>query len=215
METEIIHNPITGETLYVLESNPWVFKFEFRLKPNGAIGGEHFHPSQEQTITVVSGELHYKISKKTKVLRAGESVTIPARTSHFQSNPTDQEVVAIEEHRPANRIHLFFRVLFAMAWDGETDLDGLLHPLIGAALLAEFKDVIRPARSGQRLMFDLLAPVSHLLGYRQIIRRYISEFETGVARGHIAMRRDKSQSRREVESKISFESGISSSKTKY
>lgn len=198
METETIHNPITGETLYVLESTPRIFKFEFRLKPNGAIAGEHSHPKQEQTITVLSGELNCQIGKTRKILRAGESATIPPNTVHHQWNPTENEVVAIEEHRPAKRMHVFFRVAFELAWDGKTDLEGVPHPLIGAALLSEFKDVVRPARLKHRILFGFLAPVSRLLGYREIIRRYINEFESGIARGPAAMMQNEERMRPEI-----------------
>ncbi len=178
IEQETIFNPVTGEKLLVLESTPEVFRMGFSIDPHSEIAGEHIHPFQEQSVQVTAGELHCRIDGVTSVLRAGDSATIPAGARHFQSNPTDTEARAIEEYRPAGRIHNFFRVLFTLAQEGKTNRKGVPNPLIGAALVAEFKDTVRVSSLGLRLLFGLLAPVSSLLGYRQTIRNYIEKFET-------------------------------------
>jgi quercetin dioxygenase-like cupin family protein len=177
LEKEIIYNPVTTERLLVLESNDKIFKMGFSINPHSKIAGEHFHPSQEQTIIVTVGELHCTIDGKNHVLRAGESVTIPAGARHFQWNPTDTETRAVEEYRPAGRIHNFFRVLFKLAAEGKTNQQGIPDPLIGAALTAEFKDTVSVSSVYLRILFGLLAPFSERLGYRQTIRNYIEKFE--------------------------------------
>jgi quercetin dioxygenase-like cupin family protein len=174
---ETIFNPVTSEKLLVLESTAEVFKMGFSINPHSEIAGEHIHPFQEQTVTVTAGELHCRIDGVNHILRPGDSATVPAGAKHFQSNPTDTEARAIEEYRPAGRIHNFFRVLFTLAQEGKTNHKGIPKPLIGAALVAEFKDTIRVSSLGLRLLFGALAPLSHLLGYRQTIRNYIEKFE--------------------------------------
>lgn len=178
IEQETIFNPVTGEKLLVLESTAEVFKMGFSISPRSEIAGEHVHPFQEQTVLVTAGELHCRIDGVNHVLCAGESATIPAGARHFQSNPTAFEARAIEEYHPAGRIHDFFGVLFTLAQEGKTNRKGIPKPLIGAALMAEFKDTVRVPALGLRLLFGLLAPVSRLLGYRQTIRNYIEKFET-------------------------------------
>ena len=178
IEQETIFNPVTGEKLLVLESTEEVFRMGFSIDPHSEIAGEHIHPFQQQSVQVTAGELHCRIDGVTSVLRAGDSATIPAGARHFQSNPTDTEARAIEEYRPAGRIHNFFRVLFKLAQEEKTNRKGVPNPLIGAALVAEFKDTVRVSSLGLRLLFGLLAPVSSLLGYRQTIRSYIEKFET-------------------------------------
>lgn len=176
-EKEIIFNPVTGEKLVVLESSAEIFKVEFSIDPRSEIAGEHLHPFQQQKIFVTSGELHCRINGVNHVLFAGDTATIPAGAPHFQSNPTGTEARAIEEHRPAGRIHIFFRVLFALAQEGKTNRRGIPKPLIGAAFVAEFKDTVRASSVGLRILFGALAPISRLLGYRRTIRRYIENFE--------------------------------------
>lgn len=177
MYKETIHNPVTGETLYVLESNEDVFRIEYAIDPQSSIAAEHIHPYQQQTIRVIEGKLGIRANGRESLLEVGDSLEILAGTAHFQFNPTDSETRAIEEHRPARRIHNFFRVLFALAREGRTDQKGVPTPLIGAAFAREFKDVVRPSSIGLRLLFGALGPVSEILGYRRVIRDYIQRFE--------------------------------------
>lgn len=177
MNYETIHNPVTGETLYVLESSKDVFRFEFAIEPGCEIAAEHFHPNQEQRISVIEGTLGCRIDGIEQMLRAGESAIVPPGSSHFQWNPSDKETRAIEEHRPAGKAHNFFRVAFALARDGHTDDKGIAKPLIGAALLSELRGFVRPTSMRLKILFGLLGPLSRLLGYRRVIRKYIEQFE--------------------------------------
>lgn len=176
---ETIINPVTGEKLLVIKSTEEIFKMAYSIRPNSKIAVEHVHPFQEQTIQVTSGELHCRVNGRDHVLRAGVSMTIPAGVAHFQWNPTGAEVLAIEKYRPARQIHNFFRILFKLSEEGKTNGEGSLTPLLGAALMSEFKDTVRASSFKWRILFGLLAPVSRLLGYRKIIRNYIENFEAG------------------------------------
>lgn len=174
---ETIYNPVTSEKLLVLESTAEVFRMGFSINPRSKIAAEHSHPFQEQKITVTMGELHCRVEGKDYVLYAGDSVTIPTGAQHFQWNPTAYETRAIEEYRPAGRIHAFFRVLFTLAQEGKTNGKGVPKPLIGAAMTVEFKDTVRVSSLGLRLLFNALAPLSRLLGYQKMIRNYTEKFE--------------------------------------
>ncbi len=177
MSNELIHNPVTGETLRVLESNKEVFRVEFTLKPGGEIAGEHLHPYQDQAIFVLAGKLGVRIGETNYILSAGAAKVIPAGTPHFQWNEHDGVTRAVEQFRPAGRAHDMFRVAFALAADGQTDANGVFKPLIGAAFVSEFRDVVRPTSLGLRLIFGTLGPVSRLLGYRRVVRKYIDQFK--------------------------------------
>ena len=174
MNGEFLENPVTGEAMRVLESTPSVFKVQYSLRPHSEIAGEHFHPGKEQQITILSGEMHLRIDGAHRVVRAGESALVPAGAHHFQWNPCDAEVVAIEEIRPAGRLHEFFSVLFGLARDGKTDAQGRPSLLLAAVLFAEFKGSIRQAPFGPRVLLDVLAPIASLLGYRRQLDRYLT-----------------------------------------
>lgn len=174
---ETIINPVTGEKLLVLKSTREVFKMAFSINPRSRIAADHVHPRQEQTIEVTAGELHCRVDGQNHILRAGDWITIPAGADHYQWNPTDKEALAIEKYQPAGQIHNFFRILFLLAEEGQTNGKGVPKPLVGAALMAEFKDTVRASSIFLRLLFGLLAPLSGLLGYRRTIRDRIEKFE--------------------------------------
>lgn len=176
MYLEVLRNPVTGETMKVLESNRNVFKVEYNLRQGGAAPTAHYHPWQEQIISVLAGELHCRVGKETVILRAGDSARVPPGVTHTQWNQAETEVVAVEEMRPALRTHNLFRVLFALARDGRTDSKGLPKPLIGAAFTSVFRDEGTPSSIGLRFLFGALRPLSRLLGYERLIREYLKKF---------------------------------------
>ena len=173
MDDELLENPVTGETIRVLESTAEVFRGHYALRPHGEIPGEHSHPGREQRITVLSGALHVRVDGEHRVIRAGETALVPLGARHFQWNPSDVEAVVIEELRPAGRIHDFFRVLFGLARDGRTDANGYPPLVLAAALFAEFGDSILPADLGSRLLIRTLGPVALSMGLRREIARYL------------------------------------------
>ena len=176
MDDEVLENPVTGESMRVLESTAQTFKAQYSLRPHGEIPGEHFHPHKEQRISVLSGEMHVRVEGENRVVRAGETTTIPLGAAHFQWNPCDSEAVVIEEIRPAGRIHDFFKVLFGLARDGRTDGNGFPPLLLAAAVFSEFEDSIRPASRGLRLVCGMLGPMALALGYRRQIEKYLRPF---------------------------------------
>jgi quercetin dioxygenase-like cupin family protein len=179
MREEVLHNPVTGESMRVLESTPKAFRAQYTLRPHAEIPGAHFHPHGEQKVSMLSGELHLRVDGVYRIIRAGESTIVPAGARHFQWNPSDAEAIVIEELHPAARLHEFFRVLFGLAREGKTNAQGLPSLLMSAALFAEFKDTIRMASPGLRLVLAGLAPVATALGYR----REIAERVRAAARG--------------------------------
>lgn len=170
MAIETLENPVTGETMRVLESSADTFVIEYALRPHGQIPLEHFHPNVEQEFAVRSGEMHVTVDGKHHVVKAGETKTSPPDSVHFQWNPCDEEVVAVETYRPAGRNHAFFKTLFRLARDGYTDANGMPNFFYRVALFYEYKDTIRPADNVPRLMISALGPLATLLGYRKKIQ---------------------------------------------
>ena len=172
MSEELMENPVTGEKMLVLESTADTFKIEYALRAHGEIPLEHYHPNVEQKIAVSAGEMHVTINGEHKVIKAGESYSAPPSALHFQWNPCDEEAIAVETYTPAGRNHDFFRTLFGLARDGHTGDHGMPSLLVRAAIFTEFKDSIRPAKADVRAVIAVLAPISALLGYRRLIRKY-------------------------------------------
>ena len=67
---EILENPVTGETMHVVESNADRFVIEYALRPHGKIPLEHFHPNVEQAFAVFESVLKVKgFSSGTRATR--------------------------------------------------------------------------------------------------------------------------------------------------
>ncbi len=175
MAEEILENPVTGETMRILESTPETFAIEYALKAHGEIALAHFHPNIAQEIEVRSGEMHVTVNGEHKVIKAGETLTAPPSANHFQWNPGDIEAIAVEKYRPAGRNHDFFRTLFGIARDGHTDPQGMPSLLLRAAIFNEFKDTIRPVSVRSRMLIAALGPISWALGYRRKIEKYAAQ----------------------------------------
>ena len=170
MVIETLLNPVTGESMDILESSDERFVIKYALKPRGRIPLEHFHPNVSQEFEVRSGEMHVTVNGEHIAIKAGESRIAPASARHFQWNPHDEEVIAIETYRPASRNHHFFKTLFALAQQGYTDENGMPLFLFRMALFYEFRDTIRPADTVPRFLISLLGPLCVALGYRAKIR---------------------------------------------
>jgi quercetin dioxygenase-like cupin family protein len=170
---EVITNPVTGEVIRVLESTPEMFRMEFVLLPHAKVASAHQHPHRTQKIEARIGALHASVGGTKHVLQPGESVTVQPGQTHDQWNPADTEVWAIEEYRPAGRMHDFFRVLFGMARDGLTDKKGVPRPLLASALFAEFGDSTRPANRVLRILLAILRPFARLAGSYRVVQAYV------------------------------------------
>jgi mannose-6-phosphate isomerase-like protein (cupin superfamily) len=179
MSDEVLENPVTGERMVVLVSTPECFKFKYSIRPHGSIAAEHFHPHMIQLMTVLSGEMHVRVGRKESVMRAGESATVPAGARHFQWNTCDVEVRAIEEYRPAGRLHDFFKVLFGLAKDGKLNARGFPPPMLGLAVFWQFKDSTQPASIGLRFISAILGlrVISAIVGPWLEGRKYHYDFK--------------------------------------
>ena len=91
MTIETLENPVTGETMHVLESNDETFVIEYVLEPHGRIPLEHFHPGVEQEFAIKSGEMHITVDGEHMTIGAGETKTSPPSSMHFQWNPHDED----------------------------------------------------------------------------------------------------------------------------
>ena len=178
MSQRTFRNPRTGETITFLktarETGGELFCMDYTMAPRAAIADEHCHPYQEMRIEVKSGALTCRVDGREHVLRAGESMTIPAGAWHFQCNQTDAEVHAIEEYRPALEMEDFFRVLIGWANDGKTNPAGMPSPLRAAVLHRYFKRSIRSSSSWRNIVSVLLAPLGVMAGYRRELLQYLA-----------------------------------------
>ncbi len=128
----------------------------------------HVHPQQEETYQIMSGTADVFLDGRWHQLRPGESLTVPRGAPHTIKNGHDEDVRAMNWHRPAVRFEDFSRTFHRLATSGRIkslppkDLSSLIY---SSMLFTEYEDtqiVVKPPASVLRL----LAFVGRRLGYR-------------------------------------------------
>jgi quercetin dioxygenase-like cupin family protein len=168
-----ITNPVTGETLVFrktsADTNGESVIVEAYVEPNGAVAAAHVHPAQEERFEVLSGELEFRVGKKTVVARPGDRVSVPAGTAHRFKNIGDETAHFVCEVRPALGFEQLIDTMFTLAGDGKVNKRGLPNPLRLAVIARHHFDDVRlpfPPAWLQRLGLTFAAPLGRLLGYR-------------------------------------------------
>ena len=175
---QVIHNPISGESFTFLktaeETNGAYFQFEWRLKPDGLMPFAHVHPCQTETFEVLQGEMSVLISHAVQVVKAGETITVPAGAVHQPMNPKRQELVVRVTFRPALNADLALETICALASDLQTDDTGQPDFLALAVMNDTYPDddeLAAPPAPAQNVL-KFAAMLSHLASYRSYYPRY-------------------------------------------
>ncbi|MUG92035.1 cupin domain-containing protein [Scytonema sp. UIC 10036] len=179
-QPETIVNPVTGDRMTVLHSNPTgegeYFKVRFDLPPGAKGSPLHYHTKMGETFTVLQGCLEMEVGGRGKrlTLQAGESVYVPPGMQHSFRNASEQWVTYTSENTPAGQFEQFIRGLFGLAIDGKTNREGMpTNPLHLALLLRKADTVlVGPSHLVQKLLIDTLIQVAGWLGSEQAIARY-------------------------------------------
>ena len=134
-------SPTTKSRLRVLvpaaETGGQLLTLEFENQPDDIGPPYHFHPDQEETFTVVEGQLSLRVDGVESVLGPGESATAPRFAPHTFWNATTEPVVFTSEHRPAHQFEGFITSLYDLDYDGLSNDKGS-PPVL--RLMTLFKD---------------------------------------------------------------------------
>lgn len=129
----------------------------------------HTHPKQDERFVVREGTLGVALEDTKFSLEPGDEISVPAGTPHTFWNVGGDRVRMTTEHRPALRFEEFLRAMVELDRRNGLDSAGMpANPLVGAALLDEFDEEMRPAdipAPVQRIVFPALATVGRRLGY--------------------------------------------------
>jgi mannose-6-phosphate isomerase-like protein (cupin superfamily) len=169
---DVIENPVTGESLHFLETshetNGEYVLVEVRVQPNGFVAAAHVHPYQTERFEIESGTVAFKLDGKEIVAGPGETVIVPAGSSHKFWNAGETEARFVTEVRPALQFERLLETMFGLANDGKTNKKGMPNPLRLAVIAnAHFDDVRLPFPPAwlQRAGLLMGAPVGRLLGF--------------------------------------------------
>ncbi len=179
-QPELIVNPVTGDRMTILHSNPGgegvYVKLRFDLPPKAKGSPLHYHTKMGETFTVLKGCLEMEVGGKGKyrTLRAGESVYVPAGVHHSFHNPFDEWVTFTSENRPAGQFEQFIRGLFGLAIDGKVNDEGMPTNLLHLALLLKKADttLVGLPPIVQKLLVNTLVQIAQRLGTERSLVKY-------------------------------------------
>ena len=170
---QIITNKVTGEKLKYLqtaeETNGRLTQFELWVSPKGNIPVRHIHPSQSETVEVISGTLKVECDGDILYMKPGEKFTIEKGKPHQWWNESDsQEVNAIFTIQPANKFQVMQEQIF-----GICNAKGKLSFLQIMVMAKEYEMVIAgPPLFIQKIMRAVLSPIGQILGYKKYYPEY-------------------------------------------
>lgn len=178
MNKRVFENPVIGDRVTFLETseeaNGVHSLLEIELIPKGG-NAVHYHRSFSETFTAVEGELGVQAGKEHKVLKPGESYTIPPMMLHRFYNTGEQPIKFRVELRPGHAgFENSMKIAYGLARDGLTNKKSVPRKFSHMALLITMSDTNIPG------FLSLLMPLfqwkvkqpqmAHV--YRELVERY-------------------------------------------
>lgn len=173
---QIITNKVSGEKVRYLqtaeETDGKLTQFELSVSPKGFMPVRHLHPTQTETIEVVSGVFKVECDGDIHYLQPGEKITIDKGKPHQWWNESEmEEARGIFTIEPANNFEVVMEQIF-----GICNTKGKLSFLQIMVMAKEYDMVIAgPPIILQKIMRAVLSPIGWMLGYRKYYPEYSDE----------------------------------------
>ncbi len=136
----------------------------------------HYHPSQVEDFTILSGQLSVRIDGHLKILKKDDTLHIAANKVHSMWNATDSKTVVNWKVMPAMNTENLLETMTGLAIDDKTNDKGMPNILQVALIANRYSPVFRLSKSPylvQKIVFIILTPFAYLLGYRSTYKEYI------------------------------------------
>lgn len=105
---------ILGQRYYPKADCESTFAFEANSLP-GQFVPVHIHPTQDEFILLLEGQLELKLDGVWQTAKVGDLVRLPKGIPHGYFNKSDQPARALFWVSPARRLHDLFKVLHNMS----------------------------------------------------------------------------------------------------
>ena len=115
---DAIENPVTGERVVVRvgteDSEDQLLEVDTYVRPGGAVTGEHIHPAIEESFTVVSGRVGFRLNGRESIAELDRTLRVPAGVAYDWWNAGEEEA-----HRDTSHTHLAaMELVHPGAWKG-------------------------------------------------------------------------------------------------
>lgn len=141
-------------TCSAADSGGDLLAMEARYAPGGSPPPEHYHPTQEETFTGVSGTVTARVGGVERRIGPGEMVTIPAGTRHSFWNPGTEPATITWEVRPALSTERMFE-----------ELSNAGSTFKQALVIARYRREFRLSNAPQRMLLDAIVPIARLVAH--------------------------------------------------
>ena len=146
-----------------------LLELEATYEPGSVEPLEHFHPTQDEHFEVLEGSMEARVGDESTTLGTGDELDIPAGTVHAMWNGGTDPARVLWQTRPALRTEEFLWRVARLAQEGKLTSRGARDPLVGAAVMREYRAEFRPTSPPapvQAVAFPVLAGVARVLGRR-------------------------------------------------
>ena len=173
----VLDNPTSGERFLFHETaadtGGRLLAFDLEVAPGGRVPAAHVHPTQEERFDVVHGTMRFRKGLRTVTAEAGDSIVVPAGTSHRFANVGDEPARVLVRVQPALKMEQLFETVVALAREGRTFGNGMPKPLELALFMRHFGEEVRvPVAPG--LVRAVMWPLAWMAKRRGLDRRYRS-----------------------------------------
>jgi hypothetical protein len=121
---------------------------------------------QDEHFEVLAGRAEFRIDGERRVLAAGETIDVPAGTSHTFSNAGEDEMRVMFEFRPGlDTTDRFYELYFAFAQERRVNAEAMPDLLDIATVWPETSEhavLARPPAWVQHALFHALAPIARI-----------------------------------------------------
>jgi hypothetical protein len=111
----------------------------------------------------------FTIDGKEQIASAGDIISIPKNVPHSFYNSALADAHYVQEFFPAIKIDSLFETFFVLAREGKLNKGGSPNLFRARLILLHFEKEIRVAHPNwmlQKIVFNVLAPVARLMGYK-------------------------------------------------
>ena len=146
------------------------------VAPNAAGPPEHFHENFTETFTVKNGTLSMLVNGEKRILKAGETISVPPMTKHKPFNETGEPVLVESDDEKTLPVEFGYHLsqLYGIM---DTFPNGISMPQMMmqfAVYGTEADSYIAdgPSLGTQKAMRVIMAPTARLLGYKNYYEEY-------------------------------------------
>jgi quercetin dioxygenase-like cupin family protein len=171
-----VADPRSGQRVVFRRIDADVLELDLYVS-KGAFVREHIHPTQEETLTGVTGTFVQTVDGKQHTIGPGDTVVIPPRTPHNYDVAAEDSQLLVTV-KPALELDRFFRAFLGLSRDGHLAIpeDGMPKPLLTfAALMYRYRREMAAPRIPlwlQRPGLGALALLNRVLGRRSSYPEY-------------------------------------------